>query len=130
MESSCSVPEDFLDDFDAPAFENTAAIEWMHSQPPRFGHSNDLLVVIEGSEEEQKDYLKGLILSSIVMFCLFLVWTIVLITCKILGANRVGILSGTPSKHSHACNGFFMKLVFLCAGISIIISSICMSVKG
>jgi hypothetical protein len=72
MATSCDIPTEFIEAFDAPDFQNTKAIRWMHGITPRFGHSRNLLLLMQGNEDEQKDYIRGLIASSIAVFCFFL----------------------------------------------------------
>jgi hypothetical protein len=92
---SCQIDDNFEVPFTRDAFRNSAAIEWMHDGPPRFGHSRNVNKFINGDASEQEDYMKGLIASSIAMFCFFFVWIVILIIFKCLGPTRVGFLSGS-----------------------------------
>lgn len=87
--------DDTLDEFQAPGFSNTAAIEWMHTAPPRFGHVSDLNELINGSQEDGKDYIIGLLAPSIAMFCFFSVWITTILLLKCCGRKRVGFWSGS-----------------------------------
>ena len=120
-----------MDEFDAPAFENTAAVRWMHGSTPRFGHSRELLALMVGSEDEQKDYQKGLLASSITLICMFVVWSIVLITLKLMGPGQVGWWSGKTSKRNPAPRQTPLLKGLVCfAGFSIILCSLLMSING
>lgn len=95
MSDFCLIDDNFEEDFQVPSFRNTAAIEWMHSAPPRFGHDSDLNDLIGGSQEDGNDYIKGLLASSIAMFCFFSVWIMTLLVLKCCGPKRIGIWSGS-----------------------------------
>jgi len=104
---------------------------------------------MQGSPDEQKDYLKGLIASSIAMFCFFVVWVIFLTVFRCMGPYEVGMLSGKArplppqppdgSEEYEAWQqkknkaekrlGFFRVIICIC-GLIIIISSCLMAVKG
>jgi hypothetical protein len=131
--STCSIPTDLFEDFDAPAFKNTAAIQWMHDVPPRYGRSKDILLLMEGTEDEQEDYIRGLLASSITMLCFFGVWMIILAIFHCMGPSQVGVLSGKPPNPTIPTPPrklWFLRMLVLFAGLSIIISSILMSVNG
>jgi hypothetical protein len=49
----CSLPTNILDTFETVKFQNTRAIEWMHSVPPRYGKPNDVLLLMAGDQTEQ-----------------------------------------------------------------------------
>lgn len=150
MSSSCNIPElNLVESFIPPEFVNTQSIRWTHENAPRFGHSSDLLLLMQGTPEEQKDYLKGLMASSIAMFCFFLVWMIFLVVFKCMGPKEMGILSGKarplppqPPEGSEELEawqqrranaerrlGLIRVLICIC-GLFIIISSCLMAVKG
>jgi hypothetical protein len=48
----------FDNKFRAKEFINTDIIEWMHSFPPRFGKTNDILALLIGADNEQKGKIK------------------------------------------------------------------------
>jgi hypothetical protein len=148
--NSCVIPDlTLLEPFQAPSFVNTKTIRWMHELTPRFGNSNNLLLLMEGNEEEQRDYIKGLMASSIAIFCFFLVWMIFLLVFRCMGPYEVGILSGRPTplppqpaynsgdliawkqRRSLAATRVNRLRMMICfCGIMIIASSCLMSVKG
>jgi hypothetical protein len=154
---SCDVQTEFPEEFLGGIFENTEAIEFMHNTPPRYGHSSDINLLINGSESEQEDYLRGLLASSITIFWFFMIWMFFVWVFKCMGPYAVGIFSGRrvplPAKPRQAdyednkkyeeklekwirhyegvkLGNTFMKGLVLFAGLSIIVSSILLSVKG
>ena len=80
--------------FTPPPFVVNVATSRMHTRSPRFGHSNNINLLIQGKNSQQQDYLTGLLAASFFMFCLFLVWMLILLVLKCLGPNRVGFFSG------------------------------------
>jgi hypothetical protein len=94
--SFCSI-EDVVEEpeFRKVAFRNTGAISFMHTAPPRFGHHSDLNLLIEGDSDDGNDYIKGLLASSIAMFCFFFSWITLLLVLKCCGPKRVGFWSGS-----------------------------------
>jgi hypothetical protein len=50
----CSAPTEIFEDFAAEEFSNTRTIQWMHSFPPRFNHTKDVMALIVGTEAQQK----------------------------------------------------------------------------
>ncbi|KAG7372726.1 hypothetical protein IV203_018869 [Nitzschia inconspicua] len=79
---------------DFPTFRNTVPIRMAHSGVPRGGRSNDVLKVVTGSQQEKQEYVKGLLVSAIIILCFFGAWIILLIFLKCMGRNKVGWLSG------------------------------------
>lgn len=49
----CSIPTELFEDFTAEEFSNTNIIQWMHSVPPRFGHTKNVLHLMVGTEDQQ-----------------------------------------------------------------------------
>jgi hypothetical protein len=91
---SCDVPV-FVDKYRSlPPFSNTPPIEIAHTGIPRFGFPNDIMLLITGTEQDQQDYVKGIVISSVVVACFFLVWVVALCVLKGMGRKRVGWLSG------------------------------------
>ena len=134
--SFCPIDENFEEPLDRLPFQNTAAIEWMHSVPPRLGNPSDLNALFDGSNQQGKDYVKGLLGASIVMFIFFLVWIVTLLVFKCLGPRHVGIWSGSfrtikpEAQVTHTRNMNIMRVIVLFAGTSIIISAGLMVDKG
>jgi hypothetical protein len=78
----------------AADFSNTPAIELMHERSPRFGNSDELLTLIQGNDDDN-EYVQGLIASSIVAGVFFLLWAflIIYLNCYNKGSNP-SLLSG------------------------------------
>ena len=74
-------------------FQNTDSIEANHQNTPRFGHTNDINKLINGSTDDGKDYIIGALVASIIIFVFFLGWFAAIILLKCTGA-RGGFLSG------------------------------------
>lgn len=149
-----------FDDYVPPKFENTPAIEFVHTKVPRLGNTNDIAKLAFGTQDEQKDYLKGLVASSILMFGVFVFWSCLLLFFKCRGRERYGWLSGrrnpiTPQpleefhKEEEECNTthlqsyewdrqyrriqrhhFIFKVLVVSACFMILISVILMVTKG
>lgn len=81
--------------YDPPPFQSNTAIESLHTIPPRFGHSSDINLLIQGSNQDQQDYLTGLLAGSLAIFCLFVCWMFMLTFLKCLGPNRVGFFAAS-----------------------------------
>jgi hypothetical protein len=61
---------------------------------PRFGYSSDIEYLLTGTEEQARDYLRGVLACSLAIGVFFVVWALVIIVLRCLGPNRVGFLSG------------------------------------
>jgi hypothetical protein len=85
-------------------FENTPVLQFVHDRSPRFGKSNDILLFLVGTEEEQQDYVRGLLASSIAIVVLVLCWTGFLIYAKYKGPEKFGWLSGRRSRKERIQN--------------------------
>ena len=55
----CSVPSEIFEDFTAEEFANTNTIGWMHSIPPRRGHSKNVMNLIVGTEAQKQGGLQS-----------------------------------------------------------------------
>jgi hypothetical protein len=149
--ATCGVPSPFFQYFDAEDFHNTPAIRFMHTVPHRYGHTRNITRLLEVTEEEPKDYLKGLVATSITIFIIFVCWMLVLLLFKYLGPSEVGGLSGrllplSPKpdekqqqqqvqewdqvyqRTRRALN--VARGVVIFSGLSIIVAALCMSILG
>ena len=52
-EEFCTVPTEIFDNFTAEEFANTNTIEWMHSLPPRYNHSSNVMDLIAGTDAQK-----------------------------------------------------------------------------
>lgn len=108
--------------------EQVRATTTMRSAP-RFGHSNDFSAVFSQSQDEQSDYLQGLVFAGAFILAIFLAWCVVLLILKCLGKDRVGFLSGdaftTPGSRP-----FYIRIVFVNACICFIIFTVLCVTQG
>jgi hypothetical protein len=143
--------------YEPPPFQNTISIGGFHNGVPRFGHSNNMSVLIDGSNAEMKDYLVGLTGASIIIFAVIFVWALILLVLKCMGYRLVGWLSGhavtRPSRPLRPGGGemelyekevqewkrvvrrrerrlLFTRITCLLACVFIIVSAVLMCVKG
>ena len=72
-------------------------IEKFHNGLPRFGHSNDLLEVINNVDDKnvQRDYVVGVVSWIIVIGVFFICWGCLMICLKCAGVAKVGMFAGT-----------------------------------
>ncbi len=156
-DETCTIPAVFETDFAPAIFQNTHSIRFWHQAAIRYGNSNDIKFLIEGSESQTEDYLRGLLASSITIFSIAVVWCIFLVAFKCIGPYGVGWLSGRhipikpkPFEADYVkeeefqvasvswdkkCNKIFrshkiMKGFVIFSGLGIVASSIMLSVKG
>ena len=59
----------------------------------RFGRSSDFTSLF-GTEEEQSDYIEGLVFSAILLAIFYIIWFLAICCFRCLGPYRVGFLSG------------------------------------
>ena len=76
-----------------PSYEFTNYVTTL-SAVPRFGHGSDFTTLFSSNEEAQFDYGAGLISLFIFPLLLFILWTIAILTFKIMGPANAGFLSG------------------------------------
>ena len=79
--------------YEPPPFRANLAIHYLHNLPFRFGHDRDISQWIQGTESAQNDYLAGVLGASIVLFCIFICWMIMLWVFKCLGPGKVGFFA-------------------------------------
>jgi hypothetical protein len=147
----CIIDSGYTDDgaFDTEQFANTRAINFAHIVPHRYGHTNNITVLVSGIKEEQKDYLAGMIATSISILLIF----------KYLGPARVGGMSGKmkplpPIPENSSCEGNepsqhkedlaewqtlhkkkirrlnLARYSVIVTGILLVLSAVCMSIYG
>jgi hypothetical protein len=90
----CPVQTSWEEEFRPNSFENTYSIRVWHSGSARFGKPSDMRLLIEGNKEDGQDYLRGLLASSIIIFCVAVVWCCLLLVFKCWGPRKCGWLSG------------------------------------
>ena len=84
------------DHFNPEPFEPSDRLERTNEIAFRFGGSNDMITLLQGTDEEKKDYVVGLVATSLFVAAFFLVWCIVLLVlqCSRSSYKRYGFLSG------------------------------------
>lgn len=76
-----------------PSYEFTNYVTTL-SALPRFGHGSDFPTLFSSNQEAQLDYGAGLISLFIFPLLFFVLWTIVILTFKIMGPKNAGFVSG------------------------------------
>lgn len=76
-----------------PAYRSSRAVRRAHNIPLRFGKTRNITAVVAG-DEPSDEYFKGVFISAIILFVIFLLWMIVLLALKF--CRRAGVFSGTP----------------------------------
>ena len=87
------------ENYTAPEYEVMQSILRSHYQP-RFGHNNDFGDLLSDNTEQQKDYILGVLIGSIIIFGVALMLFAVIIGLKIAGQDRVGFLAGRFVKYT------------------------------
>lgn len=79
-----------------PPFENTEQIRDVQRRAFRFGETSNMTLLMDSnaSQEEQLDYITGLIGTSIVLAGVLVVWSLILCLFRSTGYRRVGFLCG------------------------------------
>ena len=87
--------EERLPPYNVDLFSNTRHIVRAHQDAPRFGNTNNIsALLVENFQTEGKDYLKGVLWSSILIAVFVFLWMIALILLRFLGPRRVDLFSG------------------------------------
>lgn len=81
-------------------YEVPKAISKTHEQP-RFGRTNDIGALINGSEQVD-DYILGIIIGAMIILIVAIVWFFAVVCLKIAGQKRVGFLAGRLTRPSSA----------------------------
>lgn len=87
------------ENYTAPEYEVMQSILRSHYQP-RFGHNNDFGDLLSDNTEQQKDYILGVLIGSIIIFGVAVMFFAVIIGLKIAGQDRVGFLAGRFVKYT------------------------------
>ena len=75
-------------------FRASHRLKKTNEQAIRFGGSNDMITLLEGSSDEQADYLFGLVAGSVLVAIFFALWTVLILVFKFNGYRRCGFLCG------------------------------------
>ena len=103
VEDYCTMPTELFEanyTGQVESFQNTSVIHWMHTIPPRFGQTNNISALLLGTDQQQNDYVTGLVAAPLLVFFFFLVWGLVLMVFRYCAptnsANAVRWLGGQP----------------------------------
>jgi hypothetical protein len=83
-----------------PAVYTTPAhVAWTRAISTRLGRDTtyaNVTVLLEddSTDEEKVEYIKGILIAAIIIFCFFTVWMLVILILKCCGYQRVGFFSG------------------------------------
>jgi len=64
------------------------------SNLPRFGHKSNFAKLLSSNQDEQVDYVMGILAAAFFILSLFIFWGAAIMSCKCLGRRRIGFLSG------------------------------------
>jgi hypothetical protein len=81
-DSFCSAPTEIFEDFTAEEFSNTRIIQWMHSIPPRFDHTKNVMNLMVGTDAQQQglcihtlpNLRAGVVLCCVVLCSMRMIW--------------------------------------------------------
>lgn len=75
-------------------FNSLKLLARAHDATPRWGYTSDFRHLLLGNNEDAANYLTGVLVGALIVGVVFVSWAIVLIICKCLGPQRVGLMSG------------------------------------
>ena len=82
--------EEFLS---AEDYVQPSRVMLMHNLP-RFGHNSNFAKLVSSNQEEQVDYVVGILATAFFILSIFIFWAAAIVSCKCLGRRRIGFLSG------------------------------------
>ena len=77
----------------AEDYEQPSRVILMHSLP-RFGHNSNFAKLVSSNQEEQVDYVVGILAAAFFILSVFIFWAAAILSCKSMGRRRIGFLSG------------------------------------
>jgi hypothetical protein len=84
-----------------------------------------------GNEDQQSDYIYGLLFGGIFIISFFLVWTILIPIFKCLGQSKVGFFSGSELKVPRGSKKpLIIRTTFIIAAIILLVFSVLLVTKG
>mmetsp|Transcript_13849 Transcript_13849/g.20433 ORF Transcript_13849/g.20433 Transcript_13849/m.20433 type:complete len:566 (+) Transcript_13849:70-1767(+) len=130
-----SLPELVIDDLfvvDVVDYQEVRPAELLR-QAYRFGYTEKFAAL--ASSDDRWDYIKGLVITTIIVLSIFLVWAIILLIFKCLGAKRVGFLSGSAFTKPKNRSGsyyrpFISRVIFLLSCAGFIVFSVLFNTEG
>ena len=97
---------------------------------PQFGHTAEFAFVF-GTEQQQSDYIWGLLFAGIFILCFFLNWTILISIFKCLGQRKVRFLSGSEFKVPYSSRWpMIIHTAFIITNITLVIFTALLVSKG
>lgn len=115
-----------------------SAISNAHNRP-RFGFTNDFAAIIDGDSDETSDYVRGILIGSIIVLCVALLWFIVILGLKCAGQKRVGFFAGHLARPAGADEAQERRLArttrgvrtaFVLSAIAVIIACVVFYARG
>jgi len=89
-EALSSIPDE---EYQPPSFVPSKLVNSI-AKVPRFAHSSSIAYAAGGNDDARQDYLEGAVFVSAMVLLTFVVWLIILIVLKVMGASRVGCAAG------------------------------------
>eukprot|EP00526_Cylindrotheca_closterium_P008407 CAMPEP_0113652706 /NCGR_PEP_ID=MMETSP0017_2-20120614/28165_1 /TAXON_ID=2856 /ORGANISM="Cylindrotheca closterium" /LENGTH=829 /DNA_ID=CAMNT_0000565603 /DNA_START=62 /DNA_END=2554 /DNA_ORIENTATION=+ /assembly_acc=CAM_ASM_000147 len=89
-------------------FQNTGNIQFYHSNVPRFGNTNEVLNLLQGTSDQQQEYIQGLLATPILLGIFIMAWVIVLWVfncCRCCFCRNHDWLAGKPVPLPEEPNG-------------------------
>ena len=91
-----------LDGFESdrpPEYRPPRAVRRAHDRAVRLGYTSNITAIADSTRSNQdEEYLRGILISGIVILTFFMVWMAVLLTIKCCLRGRAGIWAGRPVK--------------------------------
>ncbi|KAL9178595.1 hypothetical protein ACHAXT_001933 [Thalassiosira profunda] len=89
-----------VNDFAPVEYVPPSHISNTHNQP-RFGFTNDVGVLLSGSEEQKQEYVKGVLIGAMIILGVAVLWFLIIISLKAMGQKKVGFLAGRLVRPEH-----------------------------
>lgn len=90
LEEAPAFTKEFLS---AEDYVQQSRVILMHNLP-RFGHNANFAKLVSSNQDEQVDYVVGILAAAFFILSLFIFWGAAIMSCKCMGKRRVGFLSG------------------------------------
>ena len=112
---------------------------------PRFGFTNDFQALLAGIAGEGDgtgaDYVKGIIIGSVIVLCVALVWFLAIMGLKAAGQRRVSFFAGrlvrpgpegddAARDEKFARTTWIVRVAFVLSGVAVIVAGVVFYAKG
>ena len=98
---------------------------------PRFGHTSNFAYLFASDQEEQQDYIFGLLFAGVFILAFFLVWSVLELVFMCLGKRKVGFLSGNAFEvPKESKKPVVIRSVFIIATLLLVTFSVLIVTKG